>query len=246
MPREHHHAARRAYRPRPVRRSGRRRGRRTLCVRAGPSHGHGSRRRFSSASATATAMNAFEGLRVRTVGRPWLVAGQRANPFSLRVLREIARADVVHCHQQHILMSSTAAIAARALGRRVFCSDLGGGGWDVSAYVSTDAVVPRTPPHQRLQPRCSRPPGAAGRVGDSRWRRHRSLLARRRPQTRGPPRAVRRPHPAAQGSRRSRGCRRAVTRQCGLSGPRRRPTTCERLRARAAGRPRQLRARAHR
>ena len=51
-----------------------------------------------------------QGLRVRTVARHWLVAGQRANPFSLRVLREIARADVVHCHQQHILMSSTAAI----------------------------------------------------------------------------------------------------------------------------------------
>jgi glycosyltransferase involved in cell wall biosynthesis len=79
-----------------------------------------------------------DGLRVRTVGRPWLVARQRANPFSLRVLREIARADVVHCHQQHILMSSAAAVTARALGRRVFCSDLGGGGWDVSAYLSTD------------------------------------------------------------------------------------------------------------
>jgi glycosyltransferase involved in cell wall biosynthesis len=36
-------------------------------------------------------------------------------------------------------MSSAAAIVARSLGRRVFCSDLGGGGWDVSAYVSTDA-----------------------------------------------------------------------------------------------------------
>jgi len=79
-----------------------------------------------------------EGLRVRTVARPWLVARQRANPFSLRVLREIARADVVHCHQQHILMSSAAAVTARALGRQVFCSDLGGGGWDLSAYVSTD------------------------------------------------------------------------------------------------------------
>jgi glycosyltransferase involved in cell wall biosynthesis len=77
-------------------------------------------------------------LRVRTVGGPWLVTGQRANPFSLRVLGEIARADVVHCHQQHVLMSSAAALGARALGRRVFCSDLGGGGWDVSAYVSTD------------------------------------------------------------------------------------------------------------
>jgi glycosyltransferase involved in cell wall biosynthesis len=79
-----------------------------------------------------------DGLRVRTVGRPWLVARQRANPFSLRALREIARADVVHCHQQHILISSVAAVTARALRRQVFCSDLGGGGWDVSAYLSTD------------------------------------------------------------------------------------------------------------
>jgi glycosyltransferase involved in cell wall biosynthesis len=77
-------------------------------------------------------------LRVRTIGRPWLVAGQRANPFSARVCGEIAHADVVHCHQQHILMSSVAAIAGRSLGRRVFCSDLGGGGWDLSAFVSTD------------------------------------------------------------------------------------------------------------
>jgi glycosyltransferase involved in cell wall biosynthesis len=77
-------------------------------------------------------------LRVRTLGDAWLVGGQHANPFSLRVFGEIARADVVHCHQQHVLMSSTAAIMARSLGRRVFCSDLGGGGWDVSAYVSTD------------------------------------------------------------------------------------------------------------
>jgi glycosyltransferase involved in cell wall biosynthesis len=80
-----------------------------------------------------------ERLRVRTIGRPWFVAGQRANPFSVRVFGEIARADVVHCHQQHVLMSSAAALAARSLGRRVFCSDLGGGGWDVSAYMSTDA-----------------------------------------------------------------------------------------------------------
>jgi glycosyltransferase involved in cell wall biosynthesis len=80
----------------------------------------------------------FDALRVRTIGRPWLVAGQPANPFSARILAEIARADVVHCHQQHVLMSSVAAIAARVLRRRVFCSDLGGGGWDLSAYVPTD------------------------------------------------------------------------------------------------------------
>ena len=35
-------------------------------------------------------------------------------------------------------MSSAAALWCRARRRRVFVSELGGGGWDVSAYVSTD------------------------------------------------------------------------------------------------------------
>jgi glycosyltransferase involved in cell wall biosynthesis len=51
---------------------------------------------------------------------------------------EILGADVVHCHQHHILLSSAAAALCRVTGRRVFATDLGGGGWDVSAYVSTD------------------------------------------------------------------------------------------------------------
>jgi glycosyltransferase involved in cell wall biosynthesis len=46
----------------------------------------------------------------------------------------------VHCHQQHILVTTATALAARATGRRVFCTDLGGGGWDLSAYVSTDRL----------------------------------------------------------------------------------------------------------
>ena len=77
-------------------------------------------------------------LRVRALGRPWHVRGQRTNPFSLRLLGALRGADVVHCHQQHVLASSVAAIASRLAGRRVFVSDLGGGGWDLSAYVSTD------------------------------------------------------------------------------------------------------------
>jgi glycosyltransferase involved in cell wall biosynthesis len=80
----------------------------------------------------------FGALRVRVLGPAWLVRGQRANPISLGLLPEIARADVVHCHQQHVLASSLGAIAARVLRRRVFCTDLGGGGWDISAYLSTD------------------------------------------------------------------------------------------------------------
>ena len=35
-------------------------------------------------------------------------------------------------------MSSATAAVCRLTGRRVFATDLGGGGWDVSAYVSTD------------------------------------------------------------------------------------------------------------
>jgi glycosyltransferase involved in cell wall biosynthesis len=79
-----------------------------------------------------------ENLRVKVLGCPWKVRGQSHNPVALGLLPELLRADVVHCHQLHILTSSISALVARATGRRVFTSDLGGGGWDVSAYVSTD------------------------------------------------------------------------------------------------------------
>ena len=78
-------------------------------------------------------------LTIRVLGRPWLVRAQRSNPFHLGLFRVIQSADVVHCHQQHVLASSTVALWCRATQRRVFVSDLGGGGWDVSAYMSTNA-----------------------------------------------------------------------------------------------------------
>jgi glycosyltransferase involved in cell wall biosynthesis len=77
-------------------------------------------------------------LRIRVIGSPWYVRGQRTNPFALSMLSEIRKASVVHCHQQHVLSSSLAALTCRLFGRRVFVSDLGGGGWDISTYVSTD------------------------------------------------------------------------------------------------------------
>ncbi len=78
------------------------------------------------------------GLRVRVIGRPWFVRGQRSNPIAIRVLRELWNAEIVHCHQAHILGSSLTALFCLITGRRVFVTDLGGGGWDISAYVSTD------------------------------------------------------------------------------------------------------------
>jgi glycosyltransferase involved in cell wall biosynthesis len=77
-------------------------------------------------------------LDIRVIGDPWYVRAQRSNPVSPAVLGEVRRAGVVHCHQQHVVSSSLAAAAGRLFRRRVFCTELGGGGWDVSAYVSTD------------------------------------------------------------------------------------------------------------
>ena len=77
-------------------------------------------------------------LRIHVIGNPWYVRGQRTNPISLSLISELRKADVVHCHQQHVLASSLAAFVGRLSGQRVFVSDLGGGGWDISAYVSTD------------------------------------------------------------------------------------------------------------
>ncbi|HEY2526307.1 MAG TPA: glycosyltransferase, partial [Candidatus Binataceae bacterium] len=77
-------------------------------------------------------------LRIRVLGNPWYVRGQRFNPLKSSMLAELRGADVIHCHQQHILASSLAAAFGRLSGRRVFVSELGGRGWDVSTYFSTD------------------------------------------------------------------------------------------------------------
>jgi glycosyltransferase involved in cell wall biosynthesis len=73
-----------------------------------------------------------------TVLRAHYVRGQRTNPVSLNLWSELRGATIVHCHQQHVLASSLAAVFSRVRRRRVFATDLGGGGFDVSGYVSTD------------------------------------------------------------------------------------------------------------
>lgn len=77
-------------------------------------------------------------LEVRVLGKPWHVRGQATNPFHPRLLLELAEAGVIHCHQLHVLASSISALVARCSGTRVFVSDLGGGGWDISGYLSTN------------------------------------------------------------------------------------------------------------
>src|SRR5262249_13239556 len=68
----------------------------------------------------------------------WHVRRQRFNPLHPGLLRVVLGADVLHCHQPHTLAAELTALLARATGRRVFGSDLGGGGWGVSSRVNTD------------------------------------------------------------------------------------------------------------
>lgn len=77
-------------------------------------------------------------LKIRVLGGAHYVRGQKINPISWRLLPELLKADVIHCHQRHIVASSFSAAVARMSRRKVFVSDLGGGGWDISGYVSTD------------------------------------------------------------------------------------------------------------
>src|SRR5260221_5926149 len=62
-------------------------------------------------------------LKIRVIGNPWYARGQRANPVAFSLVSALRQADVVHCHQQHVLASSLAAIVCRVSGRRVFVSD---------------------------------------------------------------------------------------------------------------------------
>ena len=77
-------------------------------------------------------------LAIRVIGGAWQVEGRASNPVSSAIVGEVLKANVVHCHQQHILGSNLAALVARISGRKVFVTDLGGGGWDISGYISTD------------------------------------------------------------------------------------------------------------
>jgi glycosyltransferase involved in cell wall biosynthesis len=101
----------------------------------------------SMADATPTRLVAFADtpgrrsvgrLDVRLLGPAWYIRGHQTNPFHPALVSHLARADVIHCHQRAVVASSFTAAIGRLTGRKVFVSDLGGGGWDVSAYTDTD------------------------------------------------------------------------------------------------------------
>jgi glycosyltransferase involved in cell wall biosynthesis len=56
-------------------------------------------------------------------------------PFSWGLFRELGGSDVVHCHQYFVLPTFLAALAGYLRRRRVFVSDLGGGGWTPGYHI---------------------------------------------------------------------------------------------------------------
>ena len=65
------------------------------------------------------------------------VRGQAHNPFPRGLWTEVTDADVVHCFQHHITLTTVAVAMAKIRRIPVFVTDLGGGGWDLSSYVET-------------------------------------------------------------------------------------------------------------
>ena len=161
-------------------------------------------------------------LDIEVVGPPRFVRGQASNPFAWRAIALALRGDVVHCHQQHILVTTIAAAAARAprtprrlhRPRRRRLGPLG---------VHLDRPsVPRAPAHQRVQPRGVRPAASRACVGHLRRGRLDQVLAaaaridsRHRLPVRRPAAAAQRRRPAHRGrsSRPEAGHRRAEGRR---------------------------------
>lgn len=67
-------------------------------------------------------------LRVRLMAQPHAPRTPLAgSAFHAALYREIARADVVHCYQADTYLTNAAILAGRALRKRIFVTDLGGG-----------------------------------------------------------------------------------------------------------------------
>jgi len=64
--------------------------------------------------------------------KPWFyIKGQKDSPFYPPFLSALLSADIVHCHQYHTLTTSLSILFGRLFNKKVFITDLGGGGWDI-------------------------------------------------------------------------------------------------------------------
>jgi glycosyltransferase involved in cell wall biosynthesis len=90
-----------------------------------------------------TAYTTADGLRVTVLGPSWRVRGQPFNRLHPGLVRAVAAADVVHCHQPHTLAAELAAVLARLGRRSAVATDLGGGGWGLNGYANTEPLFRR-------------------------------------------------------------------------------------------------------
>ncbi len=86
-------------------------------------------------------------------------------PISAALFRELAGADVIHCHQYFVLPTFLAALAGRLRGSRVFVSDLGGGSWTPGYQIDQSRWIAAHLPISRY----------AARALPGRHRRHRVI-----------------------------------------------------------------------
>lgn len=83
----------------------------------------------------------------RVILKSW--SRDRMLPISPRLFAELEGADVIHCHQLNVLSTFLAAWWGGRRGRRVFVSDLGGGGWtpgyhlDPSRWITAHLPISR-------------------------------------------------------------------------------------------------------
>jgi glycosyltransferase involved in cell wall biosynthesis len=73
-------------------------------------------------------VSAQPGFQIRTYPYLTLLDGNPANPLSFTFLRELWEADVIHCHQYRTIMTNLCILLGTILRKRVFVTDLGGGG----------------------------------------------------------------------------------------------------------------------
>lgn len=72
------------------------------------------------------------------VYRPWWQLGsKRLSPIAPQILREIAAADVVHCHQVHTAVADVCVLAGRLLRKPVFLTDHAGGDRNFGRWLRT-------------------------------------------------------------------------------------------------------------
>lgn len=96
---------------------------------------------FSENNVPEEALREIAPLEVRLFRPFWYPCDQRINPVSLRFLTALSDAQVIHCHQFHVVATTLAIAYARATGKKVFVTDLGGGGWDISYRFDTGRWV---------------------------------------------------------------------------------------------------------